>query len=495
MEGGKESSLSTQIDSSSSSSSSSNDGYVRRGSHNIESSMNNNLLPPSVFDADGTKLDMDKLMKILKQNPDKERDTNSMSGKTLLHYVCENNFASIVVHLLKKQVSTDIQDVWGKTPLHYCENEKIVRLLCSHGANVSVLDENKETPMHVYIKKRLLDCVQVILEYDFDPSIAKTMDMSSFEMSTHTTCLHLAAEVQDFEILNILVTESKNLSDINIRDSMGNSVLHLISSAIDGTLIHQKAIMILLDKGIEPDMKNNQGVTPLHLLCANRSFIEGEMIEPMIELLLHLNCDPNGMDETGCTPLIIACAHREWSVCKILLQHGADMNLPCALHSALLLRSQRSQSNSIDGGDPSSSKGTPTKETFIPFTEISDCTASDLFPRKARQEMFEAISVSQSWVPDNNRDRCMNCADLFAVKFSIYNLVSRNSSKKSSSTRHHCRHCGRLICDNCLANEEIDREKLPLFVRLQFKNEKKMKVCKVCCEIFSREPESPAVVV
>ena len=207
---------------------------------------------------------------------------------------------------------------------------------------------------------------------------------------------------------------------------------------------------------------------------------------------MNLNCDPNCMEETGCTPLIIACAHREWSVCKILLQHGADMNIPCALHSALLLRSQRSQSNSVDQGE--SSNGTPVKETFIPFKEISDCTASDLFPRKMRQEMFEAISVSQTWVPDDNRDRCMNCADLFVVKFSIYNLMKRTSSSKYVS-RHHCRHCGRLVCDNCLADEEIGREKLPVFVRLQFKNENKLKVCKVCSLIFDCDEECPVVVV
>ena len=128
--------LSTPLDSTPSSSdvapASNAFGQVRRSSHNIESSMNNNLLPPSVFDEDGTKLDMNKLMKLLKQDPNKATDANAMSGKTLLHYVCENNFISIVVHLLKKQISTDVQDVWGKTPLHYCENDKIVRLLCSH---------------------------------------------------------------------------------------------------------------------------------------------------------------------------------------------------------------------------------------------------------------------------------------------------------------------------------------------------------------------------
>ena len=326
---------------------------------------------------------------------------------------------------------------------------------------------------------RLKTCIQVVLEYDLDPTISRTMDMTSKELVRHRTCMHCAADMQDFEILNILVSECKSVSDINIQDEDGNTVLHLIASAIDGSLYHQKAIMILLDKGLHPDTKNNQGLTALHFLCANRSFSEGEMIEPLIELLLNLNCDPNAMDESGCTPLIIACAHREWNVCKILLQHGADMNVPCRLDSSLLLMSQRSQSNCSEAQE------SMNRETFVPFTEISDCTASDLFPRKARLEMFEAISMPQTWVPDENRDRCMNCADLFITKFSIYNLVKVSGN---TITRHHCRHCGRLVCDSCLG-EDMPRDWLPGFIQKTFPNERKMKICKVCRTVLGRPPD------
>lgn len=268
------------------------------------------------------------------------------------------------------------------------------------------------------------------------------------------------------------------MSDINVKDGNGNTVLHLIASAIDGSLYHQKAIMILLDKGLKPDLKNDHGVIALHLLCANRSFSEGEMIEPLIELFLNLNSDANAKDDSGCTPLIIACAHREWSVCKILLQHGADMNVGCRLDSSMLLQSQRSQSNC-------SEDSASNQETFIPFTEICDCTASDLFPRKARLEMFEAISSPQTWVPDDNRDRCMNCAELFSTKFSIYSLV-KSASVSGANTRHHCRHCSRLICASCLGEDSLPSEWLPEFVTKSFPNERKLKVCKVCHELFDR---------
>jgi len=196
-----------------------------------------------------------------------------------------------------------------------------------------------------------INFLQVLLSYDFDPSTSRTMDPNTLELVGHQSCLHLCAELHDFEQLTVLGTESKILSDINVADADGNTVLHAVAEINSGTPSHQKAFIILLDKGIAPDARNGRGVTALHLLCANRSFSEAEMIEPLIEvlctlllplsssysrvlflqLLLNMGCNPNARDASGCTPLIIACAHREWSVCEILLQFGADMNVSLPL--------------------------------------------------------------------------------------------------------------------------------------------------------------------
>ena len=245
-----------------------------------------------------------------------------------MHLACENNFTYLVNYLLRREVIIDALDYKGQTPLHVCRSDKIVRILCSHGANVSILNNAKELPAHVYCREKLISCIIVLLSYDFDPSISRTIDLNSLELIDHKSCLHYAAELENFDILNLFLgSEHKSLSDINVRSDNGDTILHVVAAINSGDLHHQKSIMLLLEKGIFPDIKNNQGVTALHLLCANRSFSMAEMIEPLIELLLNMNCDPNSMDDSGCTPLIIACAHREWAVCKILLQFGADMNV------------------------------------------------------------------------------------------------------------------------------------------------------------------------
>ena len=44
-----------------------------------------------------------------------------------------------------------------------------------------------------------------------------------------------------------------------------------------------------------------------------------------------------------------------------------------------------------------------------------------------------------AWVPDDSRDSCMDCGAGFSITL----------------RRHHCRACGRLLCDGC-ANERVE---------------------------------------
>ena len=46
---------------------------------------------------------------------------------------------------------------------------------------------------------------------------------------------------------------------------------------------------------------------------------------------------------------------------------------------------------------------------------------------------LQSICAPQSWIPDAFADNCMSCDKQFG-------FLTR---------RHHCRHCGRLICKPC----------------------------------------------
>ena len=76
----------------------------------------------------------------------------------------------------------------------------------------------------------------------------------------------------------------------------------------------------LLMRGVSPNFKDHQGMTPL-LAAAKK----GD--KDMITMLLDTGAVPNVIDKRGKTPLIVAVHHDHRDVAKILLSRGADPNM------------------------------------------------------------------------------------------------------------------------------------------------------------------------
>ncbi|NLS91307.1 MAG: ankyrin repeat domain-containing protein [Planctomycetaceae bacterium] len=71
----------------------------------------------------------------------------------------------------------------------------------------------------------------------------------------------------------------------------------------------------LLDAGADPNAKNDEGITPLHLAAHPE----------MVELLVRRGADINIRSEDGSTPLLVQAAEAEgYDVMEALLRLGAD---------------------------------------------------------------------------------------------------------------------------------------------------------------------------
>ncbi|XP_014221888.1 ankyrin-1-like [Trichogramma pretiosum] len=132
---------------------------------------------------------------------------------------------------------------------------------------------------------------------------------------------------------------------IDAQDDFGRTALHL---AVYNKL--ERITEFLLSRGANPNLANDKGETPLHVICRINSdrldymqFYEQE--KRIIELLLGRGADPNAADEDGFTPLHVVCqkkcddyyerrscmndnAYRNYlSVIESMLRHGADPTL------------------------------------------------------------------------------------------------------------------------------------------------------------------------
>lgn len=81
------------------------------------------------------------------------------------------------------------------------------------------------------------------------------------------------------------------------------------------------SVRLELGKGADPNRKNPDSFTPLHL-AARQGHLE------IAGLLLENGADPNRrQDKTACTPLHLAVEHRREKVTRLLLEQGANPNL------------------------------------------------------------------------------------------------------------------------------------------------------------------------
>lgn len=74
--------------------------------------------------------------------------------------------------------------------------------------------------------------------------------------------------------------------------------------------------------------------------------------------------------------------------------------------------------------------------------------------------MLKLLPTTPEWVDDKETDRCESCSNVFSV----------------TVRRHHCRHCGSIVCAPCSSNTMS----IP-----QFGIESKVRVCTACHEALS----------
>ena len=100
---------------------------------------------------------------------------------------------------------------------------------------------------------------------------------------------------------------------VNARDlSTGRGALHIVVERRDATWIG-----FLCQKGANPNLKDNEGVTPL-MLAVQTGFVEG------VERLIQRGAQVDVTNDAGETPLMFAVHARNTQMMRVLLEAGAN---------------------------------------------------------------------------------------------------------------------------------------------------------------------------
>ncbi|CAB0042266.1 unnamed protein product [Trichogramma brassicae] len=186
------------------------------------------------------------------------------------------------------------QDNWGDSLLHFAVRDidkQMAEFLLRNGANPNLTNEEGSTPLHVICRS-----------YRDDDDLVKAF----------------------FEIND----DIRQTVRIDARDGWGNTPLHLALRCC----CKNKTVELLLRRGADPNLTNEGGATPLHIICGQRCHTSCVDHDNMAKLLFEI-CDDkrqsmqiDARDKSGRTPLQWAVANLKPYLVDLILDHGADLS-------------------------------------------------------------------------------------------------------------------------------------------------------------------------
>ncbi len=178
-----------------------------------------------------------------------------------------NQFLSILYNMLQKGANINHQDKQGQSCLHYAASLKELYLtlfLIEQGIKINLLDNNGINAIHLAVAYENWSVVDLLeLNHCYLDQVDKKNWFSFLK----------AAHLQNYNALTFYLEKE---IDINITDKNGDNALHKICSS-NISLNDKKSfiefVQLLVENGINYNLKNHDGLTPLDLCSVDKKAI------------------------------------------------------------------------------------------------------------------------------------------------------------------------------------------------------------------------------
>ncbi|GFY63345.1 rabankyrin-5 [Trichonephila inaurata madagascariensis] len=439
--------------------------------------------------------------------------------QTLLHRALDENNESVSCFLIRSGCDMDSprrpspegrgeeEAFDGQSALHLAAAwglEQVLQTLIEHGADVNLQDSEMKTPLHTAIANQNSVIISLLLS-------CPALDLSLRDRQGYTPFASAMIFKNNKAAEAILSREPRAAEQ---HDNKGRNFLHL---AIQKKDIESILFLLSIHVNIHSRVQDSSQATPLHLAVETGS-------EIIVRNLLLAGAQVSDLTPQKQTALHIAALHDHSALCKVLLENGVDYdavdnNQNNALHIAcqkgnlascrvLLTESQiNAEAVNLRGQNPLHVLAQYGKENAAAIFDLFvECMPNYPVDRPDAEgntplllayingngNLCRALVRAGACLGSCNRQGINIFNNQVATKQLLYRLLDflpkeppwcegetcmECSSKFGIKTRkHHCRHCGRVLCGKC-----SDKD-VPI---LKFALNKPVRVCELCFDVLT----------